>query len=444
MEIPSYFRRYLHEIQPSLASRRLAVQLHNTLRDRLAGDDGFSDWYDSTFLYGSYKRNTAIQPIKDVDICVVLGIDHKKYEPEAVVQRLRSILENIGYEDKTALQQRSVRIDMSGTTLDVVPVIAANGMDAPLYIPDRKLTKWVTTHPKQHLAVATRLNQETNKQYIPFVKMVKAWHRYQQEGVVRPKPKGFTLEALVAQYQDAVAPTYAEAFVNFLDNVWNDCGSQLSRGVFPAIKDPGLDGQFVALNISVDEAKRFGAIVKASLDLGKTALTLAGTRQESALAWREIFGPKFPTEPAIKSASFSEATEDNEPGDLDEEITEVDLPPVRQLGRVTLKVGLAHQKFGQIYQSNYPSGSRTLNKNTWLKFSIVGASVQKPYDIRWIVENHGAEAASAGDLGLRQDGSADVQWERTGYRGSHTMICELHRNGILIARTRHAVKVRQG
>src|SRR5258708_6138569 len=82
------------------------------------------------------------------DVCVLLDININKHKPEAVVQRLRRVLERNEYEAKTALQRRSVRIDMSGTTLDVVPVVSQGGEDQPLWIPDRPLENWVVTHPK--------------------------------------------------------------------------------------------------------------------------------------------------------------------------------------------------------------------------------------------------------------------------------------------------------
>ena len=86
-------------------------------RDRLANDKNFKDWFDSTFLYGSYRRNTATQPIKDVDVCVLLNIKSGEHKPQTVVDRLRRVLERNGYNNKMGLQRRSVRIDMqSGMT----------------------------------------------------------------------------------------------------------------------------------------------------------------------------------------------------------------------------------------------------------------------------------------------------------------------------------------
>jgi hypothetical protein len=442
MEIPSYFRRYLTAIQPTRASRERTIQLHQTLTERLSKDKPFQEWYDGTFLYGSYRRNTAVQPIKDVDVCVLLKIDRNDYTPEAVVRFLRTVLDRNGYKDKTALQRRSVRIDMSGTTLDVVPVVAAGSDDQPLWIPDRPLKEWVKTHPKGHIAEATRLNKEGGKRYIPFVKIVKAWYRYQLRDVERPKPKGFTLEALVAHYQDADAPSYAEAFVNFLTNLDEDCGDGLARGIFPEVPDPGLTGEVVKVSFTADEAKRFGEVVRTSLNDAKAALEVEGIKA-SAAAWNSIFGPKFPTVPTTMTerAAQEAADQDEEDGTLDEEIAEVELPTLRQLGQLKIQAHLSTSQNG-FFRERYPSGGRSLPKNMWLRFSIVSTDVAQPYVIRWIVTNHGHEAQLAGDMGHTAVGGRE-RVEHSMYRGSHTMTCELRRDGVLLAQAKHIVNIRK-
>jgi len=448
VDIPSYFRRYLRAIQPTRASRERAVQLHKTLRDRLAVDIHFQDWYDSSFLYGSYRRNTAVQPIKDVDVCVLLGIDTGEHKPEAVVRRLRRVLERNGYEDKTALQRRSVRIDLSGTTLDVVPVVAQDGDDKPLWIPDRALTRWVETHPKGHLAATTALNKDSNDRYVPFVKIIKAWYRHQAHtlrGVERPKPKGFTLEAVVAQYQDPDAPGYAEAFVTFLSNVWDACGADLTRSVFPAVPDFGRPGQTIALRMTPTEAQAFGAIVQDSLAKARVARATKGVAA-SAAAWGEIFGPKFPVQAATTTtmsagkAAVLESDDDLDDDDLDDdaEVTRIDLPAPTRLGTLKIAAALAHTQDGTM-QRNYLNDARALPKDWWLRFSVAHTSVTRPYDVYWIVTNHGREAREARDLGHERTGT--VIWERTLYRGSHTMTCELRRGGTVLARATHIVNI---
>jgi Second Messenger Oligonucleotide or Dinucleotide Synthetase domain len=335
LDVPTYFQRYLRAIQPMRASREAAIRLHKTLCERLAADAYFKDWYADSFLYGSYKRNRAIQPIKDVDVCVLLAITPTAHTPEAVVQRLRRVLERNGYKDKTALQRRSVRIDLSGTTLDVVPVVAQGTDDQPLWIPDRTLTRWVETHPKAHLSRTTTFNKDANNRYVPFVKIVKAWYRCQAHtlrGIERPKPKGFTLEALVAQYHDPDAPSYAEAFVTFLTNLWDACGADLTRGVFPFVPDFGRNGEQIALRMTATEARAFGAIVEASLTMARAAYATEGVAA-SAAAWREILGPKFPVQAATtvsagKAVAKPESESDWE--DYDEADVEVAQRPLPQ------------------------------------------------------------------------------------------------------------------
>jgi hypothetical protein len=76
----------------------------------------------------------------------------------------------------------------------------------------------------------------------------------------------------VATYQDTDAPSYAEAFVNFLNNLHLDCGASLTKGVFPTVDDPGLPGQTLKVRFTEDEAKLFGEVVRLNLDAARAAL----------------------------------------------------------------------------------------------------------------------------------------------------------------------------
>ncbi len=440
MDVPSYFRDFLHAIQPTPANRGRAIQLHSTLRGRLAAAESFEDWYSDSFLYGSYRRNTAVQPIKDVDICVLLDIGPSDHQPQAVVARLRRVLEEIGYEAKTALQRRSVRIDMSGTTLDVVPVVATGGVDPPLVIPDRKLTTWVSTHPKGHLAAATQLNKDSAKRYVPLVKMVKAWHRYQRSTDERPKPKGFTLEALVAAYQDRDAPGFAEQFVNFLDNLSRDCASLLSAGIFPSVPDPAMPGQMIALTIAEDEARRFGQLVTTTLQDARVALE-SSDFNTSVCSWREIFGPKFP-KPRSAPTKLVEGVgfTDDEAGEPTDDVTDIDLPQPGTIGVVHLSARMAMTR-DAILKDHYATNGRALTKGIWLRFKIESPLIDPSITIRWTVTNHGQEARDANDLGHVAYGG-DTHWEQTKYRGTHTMTCDLLHDSHIIASGKHVVAIK--
>src|SRR5690606_22127017 len=157
-------------------------------------------------------------------------------------------------------------------------------------------------------------------------------------------PKGFTLEVLVANFQDADAPTYAEAFINFLQNLINNCGSLLRLGIFPQIPDPGLQGEYIKLTFEPDEAKLFAEIVEESLATARNALA-AETYGESARLWREVFGNRFPDAPtAMKSLRIEEMVEDEDIFDpmIEAEISDIELPPLSDpVGKLKLKAGLA-------------------------------------------------------------------------------------------------------
>lgn len=440
MEVPSYFREYLHKIQPTTANRQRAIQLHTTLRDRLAGAGTLEDWYAGSFLYGSYRRNTAVQPIKDVDICVLLDIESSAHSPQTVVNCLREVLEEIGYEAKTALQRRSVRIDMSSTTLDVVPVVAAPDLEEQLLIPDRALSIWVPTHPKGHLEAAIQLNKESAKRYVPLVKIVKAWHRYQNSTEDRPKPKGFTLEALVAAYQDPDAPSFAEQFVRFLDNLSRDCGSLMELGIFPSVPDPAVPVRPITLTMSDEETKQFSQLLATTLVDARAALD-AEDLTASVWAWHGIFGPNFPR-PRSEALKLVEHTGrgDYESGEPAGEIIEVDQFDRLVLGNVHVSVEVAKEKEGPL-MGYYPSNGGALEKNLWLRFRVENLSINPPYMVRWTVVNHGKEARDADDLGHSSQGS-DVHWESTKYRGTHTMTCEIVQGEYVVASAVHVVAVK--
>ncbi len=111
-------------------------------------------------------------------------------------------------------------------------------------------------------------------------------------------------------------------------------------------------------------------------------------------------------------------------------------------GNLKLSAQIAMFKDGAL-KGYYPSGSRALPKNIWLKFAIAKTSISPPYQVRWIVQNFGDEAREANDMGHVNPSTGTVNWERTAYKGQHKMICELHRDGRVLARAAHFVKIKR-
>ncbi len=112
------------------------------------------------------------------------------------------------------------------------------------------------------------------------------------------------------------------------------------------------------------------------------------------------------------------------------------------LERLRIDARLAMRKGGTFTQY-YPSGSRVLPKNIWLYFTVANTTVSPPYSIRWVVQNHGDEAKEANDMGHVSATNLPYHWERTLYKGHHTMTCELLKNGVVMARAIHLVKIKE-
>lgn len=62
--------------------------------------------------------------------------------------------------------------------------------------------------------------------------------------------------------------------------------------------------------------------------------------------------------------------------------------------------------------------------------------------VRWTVKNKGDEADEEQDLGHERLNYPDQEnWERTAYKGVHSMVCHVLRNGQVIAKAVRKVRI---
>jgi hypothetical protein len=295
MKLNANFDEFLAAIEPTASTRETAISAHSTLRDRLANDADFAKLHVETFLSGSYKRSTAIQPIKDTDIVVIINEDSTRL-PLKVLGELKQVLDKY-YPAKSASQRRSIRIDLTKISLDVIPALAPNGADNPLLIPDRELKRWIATNPKGHTAWTSRLNAATTNsetdrgRFVPLVKMLKWWKKVQLPEAKRPK--GFTLECIAGQHHDPTARDWADVFIASLERINSAYGIYKVLPFVPGIPDPGLRGQNIPTGLTVSEFQAFLKKVNESLAVAKQARDSTDP-QASAALWRKIFGNHFP------------------------------------------------------------------------------------------------------------------------------------------------------
>jgi predicted nucleotidyltransferase len=300
------FKDFLHDIEPSPTTKSNASAAHTALREFLRGHSVFSEVHIDTFLSGSYKRDTAIRPVTkegeeerpDVDIIVVTN--HTLYdEPRDVLDLLyRTLREK--YDD-IRKQTRSVGISTASADIDVVPIIAPQGLEGTLYIPDRKLAQWLVTNPPRHTVWTTEVNKASGGRFKPLVKLMKWWRR--ENPTIGKKPKGFVIECITAECMDPEETQYADLFLGTMEGIGSQYAIDVLLRRVPCIDDPGVPGNSVTDGMSFDAFEGFYNKAKAHAELGRHAQSEQDPDEALAL-WRKIFGPRFPAANASKANSL--------------------------------------------------------------------------------------------------------------------------------------------
>ena len=297
------FNEFIKDIEPSLTTKSNASSAHQELRNFLKNDVDFKDYHQTTFLSGSYCRQTAIRPrVKDgqterPDVDIIVVTNHSiNDDPKAVVDLLFKTLQK--EYSNIRRQDRSVGIESKKADMDVVPVIP-NGL---MYlIPDRKQEKWILTNPPGHISWTKEINDLADGRFKPLVKLMKWWRR--ENPTIAKKPKGFVIECITAECMNYSETYYGELFVQTLENIVNRYRSKVFLGMVPYIPDPGRTGYSVTDGITPEAFAGFFNKAKEHAELGRKALNETDIEKATNL-WRKIFGERFPKTEASKSESL--------------------------------------------------------------------------------------------------------------------------------------------
>lgn len=292
------FRVFLQNISLPDTQIAAAQRSHNALRTYLANDDYFADLTLDTFLNGSYARHTTVQPIKDVDIVLVVKKEWLEADPIRAMEALRRKL-SYRYDDwRTRRHRRAVRVTLSDICLDVLLATAPDGLERPLRIPDRALRSWIKTHPKRQLELVSGLSSRTNGNYSRLVRLLKAWAHAK---VAQPyRPRSFVLECSVYHVVSAKPASFAgavdQAFALLLQElvVWDfGRGTRFLRFGEPVVADPALPNVNVAERWSERGADRvcekLHLALKGIADVGRSRWD-----DTEVWHWGDVFGSPFP------------------------------------------------------------------------------------------------------------------------------------------------------
>jgi predicted nucleotidyltransferase len=452
-KLTDLFQTFLSNIEPDPEAVSFAQDAHKSVRKCLCEDGTFKEYVENTFLYGSYKRHTAVGTIKDVDIVVLTNFntEDEKNTPQRVLRKLKDALARC-YDDpeNPQYQRRSIRIDEPlpdnpevEMTLDIIPAVCVSDEGGPLLVPDRELKRWILSHPRGHLRYTTDLNSGdySGEQYVPLVKIMKWWWKYQcelrQPDVERPKPKGFWVECLTGENFDPEQTSYAEHFIATLESIFAKYSSITK---VPELKDQGLPEQLIKTSMTFGEFKVFIEAVNDSLEVAQAALSEEDPLRSSEL-WRGIFGEAFPLydeeeikqQPSIAKQITLGSSSHVEP------LRWQPSAQNRYKVRIDTYLYLGKKRVGGIN-----SDGRVISSGLYLKY-VAKTNVPVPYQVYWQVVNTGAHALREGslrgeffeahDLNFKPSSDPLVNWESSAYTGKHWIECFIIKDNICVARS---------
>ena len=220
----TFLSNVVTSIEPSRKQKEGAVKSHKYLRDIL--DTGnFSKRILGSYLSGSYARDTAINPLDDVDI--IFLVDPSGWQD--VLERhfnslpspnkiLTSFAGAIRYRyplSTVSGQRRSVCLSLNHLDIDVVPAIVTGQDPRVLKIPDVNAGSWILTAPKIHEERATKINQSNKGRVKPLIKILKFWNCNLP---TTAKLKSFTIETIALRvFEEVEIPTLHEGLILFFD-----------------------------------------------------------------------------------------------------------------------------------------------------------------------------------------------------------------------------------
>lgn len=284
LTVPQAFDQLVRSLELTPREQEEASRQQNVLRGNLRA--GLRVAHD--FLSGSYLRRTAIRPLKDIDLVLVLDeAQHRGLRGEPPQRTLALVRDALTRAYPNAApprtQARSVNITFTGTDIGYDLVPAFKHADGGFLIPDTERGAWIRSDPTVHRQACIDANQRAGNMLNPLIKMAKSVNARHH----RPL-RSFHLEVL-AYSAFSTRPTGYDAglhalFLHLADRVLHACPD-------PARLGPHIDQ-------SMTTAERT-AIRRTVQDWARTAEQALRARERKAdaaahIAWSTLFGPLYP------------------------------------------------------------------------------------------------------------------------------------------------------
>ncbi|WP_229052485.1 nucleotidyltransferase [Aeromicrobium sp. Leaf350] len=305
-----------------------AQEAHIEVRKLLESDTTLKEWGVDSVLIGSYARQTARYPGKDVDIFLRLQNRTNRHDPEIIYEQVRNVLVNqygdIEAGGRVTEQPRSLKVDFANPNLpadqqfsvDAVPAVrwgdsghwGIPNRDRDLWRADE--SRWIQTNPVQFatetnalaVSAATPIVAGTNA-YRPVVRLMRQV-RHVHLGDARPGGLAFEVASFHAwNSSDVLGDSYAELLISTFDAVAAEFRSAVETG----LADP-VFGTRMQPELSSDQWNGAAWRLEDLARQGREALESSKCR--AAKIWRDILGtndrgPVLPLPDGCDAAGFA-------------------------------------------------------------------------------------------------------------------------------------------
>jgi len=174
--LPTKFEKFRKKIELTDPQRLKIKNSHKHLRENILQP---LDYVSHTFLTGSYKKKTLINPANDIDVFIVLkGYSENNITPNAILNKLKKDLQKT-YPNTTIKQNKPcIVIEFNHVTFELTPAIEIENYwtnDNEFYIPEMsKNNTWQKVENPRILEKSlVEANQRLSQKLNPLIKMMK-------------------------------------------------------------------------------------------------------------------------------------------------------------------------------------------------------------------------------------------------------------------------------
>ncbi|WP_431774558.1 SMODS domain-containing nucleotidyltransferase [Streptomyces cucumeris] len=242
--------------------------------------------YQSHKIIGSLGRNTASNPVADIDLLVHLHVDPElweksyRYNSSDFLYRVRDKLNGSSSVRKVGARGQAVRLFyQDGLIVDVAAVEKYTG--GGYGIPDGS-GGWLTTDPLQHESYLNQRNNDLDGHLKKVIRFAKKWNAAHSSRL-----SSFHLEMMVARTFASMSGDSRKALQLFFD--YNHYNLSVQD---PAGYSGDLSSYLTSSNRDAVNASLASARDRANLAL---AAERDGDHRESIRLWRIVLGGDFPT-----------------------------------------------------------------------------------------------------------------------------------------------------